>query len=244
MTKVSLNFAAFAKLVLLAIVSLYLAWQVNAQVNYGYRWLYHSFNIEQHISEYGPQNRFRLGFGQTTPEQHQSLFNQIVDSVHNHGQGLTEIVYYAQGLPPQPLLTRLEIIHLQDVANLIDKLNNAIVFVLLLLAMALAYLRLQARKGNCASVKGVVLSFAVTCISLTAAVFIIGPRVVFYQAHALIFPPENPWFFYYQDSLMSTLMKAPYLFGGIAIQIVVVALLIGVILNKIINMTLLKLSKS
>jgi len=42
--------------------------------------------------------------------------------------------------------------------------------------------------------------------------------------HVLIFPADHQWFFYYQDSLMSTLMKAPDLFAGIAVQIVLLAL--------------------
>mgnify|MGYP007022672661 CR=1 FL=1 len=34
------------------------------------------------------------------------------------------------------------------------------------------------------------------------------------------------WFFYYQESLMSTLMKAPDLFAGIAVQIALLAVII------------------
>ncbi|MFT7095179.1 MAG: hypothetical protein ACJAV3_002995, partial [Alcanivorax sp.] len=41
-----------------------------------------------------------------------------------------------------------------------------------------------------------------------------------------LFPAENEWFFYWQDSLMSTLMKAPVLFGGIAAAIAIGALLL------------------
>jgi hypothetical protein len=49
--------------------------------------------------------------------------------------------------------------------------------------------------------------------------------------HILVFPDDHQWFFYYQDSLMSTLMKAPDLFAGIAIQIVLVGLVLyGVML--------------
>jgi hypothetical protein len=52
--------------------------------------------------------------------------------------------------------------------------------------------------------------------------------------HIFVFPDNHQWFFYYQDSLMSTLMKAPDLFAGIAIQIVLVGLILyGVMLLAI-----------
>lgn len=47
---------------------------------------------------------------------------------------------------------------------------------------------------------------------------VIGPKAVFTQMHIWVFPPQHKWFFYYQDSLMSTMMHAPVLFGGIAAQ--------------------------
>ena len=43
---------------------------------------------------------------------------------------------------------------------------------------------------------------------------------MFYQFHIWLFPADHEWFFYWQDSLMSTLMKAPVLFGGIAVVLV------------------------
>jgi uncharacterized membrane protein len=58
------------------------------------------------------------------------------------------------------------------------------------------------------------------------AVLAIGARQVFYWLHELVFPPDHPWFFYYQDSLMSTMMKAPYLFGAIAVVLLLLGLAI------------------
>jgi len=55
------------------------------------------------------------------------------------------------------------------------------------------------------------------------AVVVIGPVKVFYAAHNAVFPPGHEWFFYYQDSLMTTLMKAPDLFGFIAVVWVLTA---------------------
>ena len=47
---------------------------------------------------------------------------------------------------------------------------------------------------------------------------VVGPTKAFSQMHEWVFPPGNPWFFYYQQSLMSTMMWAPVLFGWIAAQ--------------------------
>ena len=49
---------------------------------------------------------------------------------------------------------------------------------------------------------------------------------MFYQVHVGICPAEHQWFFYYQESLMTTLMHAPQLFGVIAVAIIALALLL------------------
>jgi hypothetical protein len=51
------------------------------------------------------------------------------------------------------------------------------------------------------------------------AVLLIGPKTVFYTLHTWVFPAGHAWFFYYQDSLMTTLMQAPNLFAGIAAEV-------------------------
>jgi hypothetical protein len=82
-----------------------------------------------------------------------------------------------------------------------------------------------------ASAVGLFSIFALLLILMTAAFMIWGAKAIFYQMHILVFPDDHQWFFYYQDSLMSTLMKAPDLFAGIAIQIVLVGLVLyGVML--------------
>jgi hypothetical protein len=53
--------------------------------------------------------------------------------------------------------------------------------------------------------------------ALMVTVLLLGPNKVFYRLHPLVFPPAHQWFFYYQDSLMSTMMQAPDLFGYIAV---------------------------
>ena len=53
---------------------------------------------------------------------------------------------------------------------------------------------------------------------------LIGAKRVFYSLHDLIFPAEHQWFFYYQDSLMSTMMKAPDFFAYVAAALAVLAI--------------------
>jgi hypothetical protein len=53
--------------------------------------------------------------------------------------------------------------------------------------------------------------------AIATATLLIGPVKAFYWLHTLVFPPGHEWFFYYEDSLMSTMMKAPDLFGYIAL---------------------------
>ena len=53
---------------------------------------------------------------------------------------------------------------------------------------------------------------------LAIGVIAVGPTRVFYTAHTLIFPAGHQWFFYYEESLMTMLMKAPDLFAAIAAE--------------------------
>lgn len=72
-----------------------------------------------------------------------------------------------------------------------------------------------------------------TLVGLVAAIgavlLIVGPEKVFNQLHIWVFPDDHQWFFYYQDSLMSTMMFAPHLFGwiGLAWTILIVFIFTG-----------------
>lgn len=56
-------------------------------------------------------------------------------------------------------------------------------------------------------------------LAILLAVF--GFETVFYQLHIWLFPADHQWFFYYEDSLMSTMMQAPVLFAYIGGSIAV-----------------------
>lgn len=224
--KVVVNGRVFMVLFLSLLVSLYAGWMVNAQLGYGYAWLYEFYETEQHIAHYAPQNRFRQGFETTSVAEHKRVFQQIVDSVHNNGEGLAEIQYEYLG-QDIALLHEAERIHLQDVANLINEIHLLVLgcWLLLLLLLYWEY-RYQSRSAGQvryqASASGLLGVFLLLLLVIIAVFSIWGAKAIFYHMHTLVFPDDHQWFFYYQDSLMSTLMKAPDLFAGIAVQIVLV----------------------
>jgi uncharacterized membrane protein len=217
--KMLINGRMFAILLLLLIISLYASWMVNAQLGYGYSWLYEVYDTEQHIARYAPQNRFRQGFETTSVADHKRVFQQIVDSVHRNGEGLEQI-HYAYLSRSIPLLHQAELVHLQDVANLINLIHYLGLACILFLVTCVIF-ELRHRRNNKVRASGLgLLAVSATLLLLLLMAFVIwGAKAIFYQMHILIFPSDHQWFFYYQDSLMSTLMKAPDLFAGIALQI-------------------------
>jgi hypothetical protein len=60
----------------------------------------------------------------------------------------------------------------------------------------------------------------------------VGWVEVFYAAHRWIFPDDHQWFFFYQESLMSTMMQAPDLFLYIGISMAILALLAFILLHS------------
>jgi len=146
--------------------------------------------------------------------------------VHNSGTGLADIEYQPPGKNARPLLHNAEVQHLQDVADFIDA-GRVLFWVLLLLWLPLAWLCVWLKPPPMRWRLGITVF---TVGAVLAWLLIAGPTQVFYQLHVWLFPAENEWFFYWQDSLMSTLMKAPVLFGGIAAAIALGALLLTPVL--------------
>lgn len=201
-----------------------LAWHLLAQVNFVYPLGYRLLNIEQHIQEFGPSNRYKQDFAQTTPAEHLDLFAQITRAVQNHGQGLAEISYRLPDGTTTLLMRNAEVIHLQDVANLIDVFYGAGIIgaLIWMVLLGIAF----KKQFSLPPLKKILLGFLTSIIGITLVIFITGPTKVFYWLHEQIFPDEHEWFFYYQDSLMTTLMKAPDLFGFIAVILVILMMLL------------------
>ncbi len=207
-----------------------LSWLVLMNANFLYGVWHDVGGIKEGIEKYGPQNRYKRGFESTSKTQREALFAQINDAVHNGGDGLAEITYDSPtSAGPQKLLRTPEVIHLQDVANLLDVLKPAVVvsFVVWGLTVLLIYflnIAIPALVRQGAVLGGMVLV-------LFAMLLLLGPERVFNTLHIWIFPDDHQWFFYYQDSLMSTMMLAPRLFGWIAAALVMLGLGWYLVLN-------------
>lgn len=198
------------QLIGLALVS----WHLLAQFHFAYPAGYQLLDLDKHITEFAPLNRYKDDFEFSTPEEHWRLFGEISDAVQASGEGLREISYRLKSGEITALMHEAEIIHLQDVANLID-LFYVTGTLCLLVWIGLLFFAYQ-QKLTPPPVKRILLGFLSGFTLIGIIVLIIGPTAIFYWLHVQVFPDGHQWFFYYQDSLMTTLMKAPDIFAFIA----------------------------
>lgn len=199
------------------VIALQLSWYVLGHMNFSYGFWHDHTSIAWAIDTYGPANRQgHPGFEKTTKAERERVFAEIAKSVRSSGAGLEQIQYRVEGEPERILLTLDEVLHLQDVAKLIDLAPFAVVPAWLMLIGLIVY----SLKNNLPmpSVRIQLAGLAVLSAVIGIILAVIGPKAVFTQMHIWVFPPQHKWFFYYQDSLMSTMMHAPVLFGGIAAQ--------------------------
>ena len=209
------------------LASLAFSWNLLSRQDYGYHWLYDLYAIEQHIDKYAPQNHYILGLDGVGRSDHERMFGEIVHAIHHQGQGLEGIEFLHRGETVR-LLRQPEVVHLQDVANLVDFFQLLGLVSTLIVVLLGSWLIISGSQPKWRQQLGILLGLVLVC---TALVLIIGAKAVFYQFHVWVFPPEHEWFFYYQDSLMTTLMKAPHIFGAIAAAILVGGLLIFVLMS-------------
>ena len=210
----------------LFICSTALSWSLHKPLDFGFSLWYQVIDIESHVNEYAPKNRQgKKDFSLTTTEDHQALFNQINQGIHNNGKGLDNISYSTTvNANENKLLTDAEIVHLTDVANLLNFLFYlTLVCFALLVVVIFIIKRYQLPPPD---LKTNIATLALLTISISLLFVLIGFETIFYQLHIWIFPQNHQWFFYYQDSLMSTLMKAPELFIYIALSIIAITSLI------------------
>lgn len=206
------------------LASLFLSWRALAATDFLFPVWYDVADIGAHIDEFGPQNRYRDKFEETTQAARLAAFAAIGRAVRNDGRGLDSLTYVDASGRSRTLLRPPEIVHLQDVARLIGVLEPAGLGACVVFAALLVWLRRQpiVLPGLGRLLGGTVL-FVVALVGL---VWALGPRDVFYAFHEWVFPAGHQWFFYYQESLMSTLMKAPDLFAYIAAVLVALALVV------------------
>jgi len=198
------------QLIALALIS----WHLAAQIHFAYPVGYELLGLEQHIAEYAPLNRYKEDFELITKQEHWHLFGEICKSIQDHGKGLADIQYSLSDGSKTSLMHQNEIIHLQDVANLIDKFYLVGEFSLVIWIAGLLFFYFKRPKPP--SMKKVIAVFLACIGFVTLVIVFIGSKNVFYWFHQQVFPNGHQWFFYYQDSLMTTLMKAPDIFAFIA----------------------------
>jgi len=206
-------------------VSLFSSWQVWAAADFGFRWLYGVVGIDANINEFGPQNRFKKDFAQTTQEERLRIFSAIAREINSGGQGLADIQYHRpDGAVIDTFLRTPEVVHLRDVARLLDVLRDVSYgsVVVLLIGLALAWWFAT----GFPSAAWVWVTTVLLCAAGAFGIAGYGAEKLFYQWHTLVFPAGHQWFFYYQDSLMTTLMKAPTIFAYIAVLLLGTTLLL------------------
>ncbi|MET0356217.1 MAG: DUF1461 domain-containing protein [Cellvibrio sp.] len=191
-----------------------LAWHLLAQINFAYPTGYKLLDLDKHIAEFAPLNRHIHGFEFVQPKEHWKLFAQITDAVQHNGEGLADISFVLPNNTKMALMHSAEIIHLQDVSHLINKFYVAggIGAMLWIVFFSIAY----RQKLVFPKARNIVLGFCGGIFTITAIILSIGATKVFYWLHTKVFPEGHQWFFYYEDSLMTTLMKAPDIFAFIA----------------------------
>ena len=226
----------------LLVFALGISWQVSKTSSFLYGFWYQTLDIQQVINKSVPKNsQGKRDFPTDDSQLHEKKFADIVQAIHQHGDGLAEIRYVnLQGIS-RKLLTPSEVQHLQDVANLLDSISHywwGNLFLLLSLLVFYCrklknYTALNARQSLIKSTRKLptgkqkFLTLAGFVLCIAALLGILGFTEVFYYLHTVVFPANHQWFFYYNDSLMASLMKAPDIFAAIAMQLVVVALLIA-----------------
>ncbi len=212
-------------------VALWLAWLGLAAVDFLYPLAYGGLDIGHTLQTYVPQNRFgKQDYPVTDISQHFAHFSAISQAIHAHGAGLAQLTYQdGQGRVLGTLLTRDEVLHLQDVARLVDA---GMVFGAVVSALWLAWLALSIpQQWRVPSLGKLLQGSGLAVLLLAALLLVFGFKPVFYALHEWIFPADHAWFFYYQDSLMSSLMQAPNLFALIGAAWLLLTLVLLLLLD-------------
>lgn len=206
-----------------ALTALWLSWRCLAAADFLYPAFYELLDISGHIDRFGPENRYKRDFQTTHRDEHLRLFHEVVVAIHDSGQGLELLEYRdSAGRPIDRFLREPEVTHLRDVARLIDRV--APVGWIAVAWTGVHLLLIGALRWRVPRLRRLLGASLVATGAAVLLVLAIGPKRAFRLFHDAVFPPENPWFFYYQDSLMTTMMKAPDLFGAIAVTLLVLAL--------------------
>ncbi len=199
----------------LVFVTLLVSWHALAKVDFLYALWYPTLEIEAHIAHYAARNvHGKQDFVRTDPAEHRRLFGAMVQGIHGRGEPLDQLVYRdEQGVAMGIFLRADEVGHLEDVAGLVRGLQLA---GWTITAATVLLLVLQGRQGVLLPTpRAVLLALGLAWAVGGAVLAWVGPQQVFDRLHEWIFASGHPWFFYYEDSLMTTVMKAPDIFAAI-----------------------------
>ena len=208
--------------VALLISCLYISWQILSSVDFFFGNIYDRNNLEEHVNQFAPQNKNKEDFASTSRSERVRIFAEISDAINSGGNGLDEISYTQNSTGKiEKFLVKAELSHLQDVANLVARLKpiGAAIATVLMLFYIFCWYYMFTKQKYFWRPSGLISSTFQIILLTTAVVgliFIIGPQKAFYQLHEWAFTENAQWFFYYQDSLMTTLMPE-IVFADIAV---------------------------
>lgn len=197
-------------------VVLAISWAMLYQANFLYSFWHEYGGIGNTIEYFAPKNRVISSFELTDINERANVFSQISYAVHINSTTLYDIHFTTTSNITKRLLHQNEITHLLDVAHIINILYFIISIMFFVWCYTLYYHYKHAL--TLPQIRTQLINIFLGITVLIIGIIIIGPTTVFYYLHELLFPEKNQWFFYYEDSLMSTLMSAPDLFGWIALE--------------------------
>ena len=200
------------------------SWHILSKTNFFFNILYDVHQVESHINEFAPQNRQnRIDFELTSKDERVRIIGEILLAVNAKGVGLEGIQYFNRnGVAVNLFLTQAEVAHLEDVSDLVQLMNSvALILVLILIFIFFLASKYKKTSPNLLMLVCGMISFIVVT---TGIIIFIGPLVVFNKLHEWIFAEKSQWQFYYQDSLMTSLLKAPETFASLAILMTATAL--------------------
>lgn len=225
----------------LLITCVYMSWQILSQVNFLYGSIYQHNKLEAHINEFAPLNRNnKESFARTTNEERIRVFNDIAYEINSGGKGLSKISYtYPGSEAPTIFLIDEEKDHLLDVANLVGKLKpiGAAVATLLIIFYGVCWYYKFSQYRYLWRPAGVISSL-LKILSITALLvgvtYLIGPQKTFYLLHEWAFSDKAQWYFYFEDSLMTTLMPE-VVFANIAVLLTLSTLFIWLLAHFVLR---------
>jgi len=201
-------------------IALLFAWYIGAYFNFAFPLLYEFLDISSSIQLHAPQNIYKKDFSSTVSTQHFELFAQIVEGISlDANQVKNYLGQLTYGNAEQPVIDTFlhakEIQHLYDVSVLLKTIKIAsltlAILGIALITAAKIITPIEIGKNKFRK-RDVYFLVAPLFLLLGIALLLFGFESVFYQLHEWFFPAGHQWFFYYYESLMTPLMKAPDLF--------------------------------